>query len=364
MQKKQLNEQFCNMSPIDQNLSAYTNNFKSHSLSGTISFEKSLCPNNQQERLQEENNEDEVDACSKQSSFILLSPNKIYNEKAGSLIHGLGLLNDDDETTSASSLVESQLNFPFSFNSLQNLKNFKTTNSLKQNSSSSIDNYSESDIKKESKHSLSSFEKTQQSETNTRQSNQNMLTCVTSFLSTSSSSNLESSKKTNSLISFEQHENSSNQTKEKTNNETTQCFNMSSVNDYSSNFTQNNQSLSKLISSVKSKIEKSKLENDQLQKHPIFNSTPLIAMRQNLPRSPLSDEKFQSFLENVDTSSNSVIGELSKDLKHFNRDYLDNLNDDDTECDNLNSNEISDMVSLKNESKNDFFKVIFKSLLK
>ena len=356
MQKKQLNEQFCDMSPIDQNLSTYMNNFKTNSLSGTISFEKSLCSKQHQERLieekEEEINGDELETCSKQSSFILLSPNKIYNEKAGSLIHGLGLLDDEDETTSASSLIESQLNLPFSFNSLNNLKNFKPNNILKEVSSSSIENYSESDIKKDSNQNSSRFEKTQHSDANTRQSNPNMLTCVTSFLSTSSNSSSVSSKKTNSLMSFEQHEASSNQTKSKINDETTQCYNMSSLNDFSSNFTENNNnnnSLSKLLSTVKSKIEKSKLENDQERKHPIFNSTPLVPMRQNSSRSPLYDEKFQSFLENIDTTSNSVIGELSKDLKSYNRDYLENLNDDDTECDNLNSNEITDMVSLKSD---------------
>ena len=42
VQQKQLNKQFCNMSPIDQNQSEYTNNIKSHCLSGTISFDQSL----------------------------------------------------------------------------------------------------------------------------------------------------------------------------------------------------------------------------------------------------------------------------------------------------------------------------------
>ena len=347
MQQKQLNKQFCNMSPIDQNQSEYTNNIKSNCLSGTISFDQSLCSKQpQHERLEEEleeNNGDELESCSKQSSFILLSPNKIYNEKAGSLIHGLGLLDDEDETTSASSLIESQLNLPFSLSALNHLKNFKPINSLRETSSSSIEKYSDSDIKKDSRQNSSNFETTHHSDSNTRQSNQNMLTCVTSFLSSSSCS--EFSKKTNSLVSFEQHEASSNQTKLKNNDETTQCYNMSSVNDCSLNFTENN-NLSKLLSTVKSKIEKTKLENDQERKHPIFNSTPLIYLRQNSSKSLSSDEKFQSFLENNDTSSNSVIGELeSKDLKSFNRDFLDNLNNDDTECDNLNSNEITDMVS-------------------
>ena len=121
---------------------------------------------------------------------------------------------------------------------MDHLKNFKPINSLRETSSSSIEKYSDSDIKKDSRQNSSNFETTHHSDSNTRQSNQNMLTCVTSFLSSSSCS--EFSKKTNSLVSFEQHEASSNQTKLKNNDETTQCYNMSSVNDCSLNFTENN----------------------------------------------------------------------------------------------------------------------------
>jgi hypothetical protein len=277
MQQKQLNKQFCNMSPIDQNLSAHMNNIKSQlTLSGTISFE-----NQTQTRTcsydQEEDDEEEVDTCSKQSSFILLSPNKIYNEKTGSLIHGLGLLESDgDEDHTSASLIESQLNFgPCSFTSMNNLKGFQP-------------------IKEPTQSSLGG---------STTTNAHNMLTCVTSF---------------------EQHEHTS----------TSHCYNLTNEFTTLSNNTTNS-NISKLLSSVKSKIEQSKSE------YPNFNSTPLIAIRK-LPAFNGSDSAIFKQEANQDESlaDSTTLSQLSREIKNLNCDD----DDDHTEFENLNSHEMSDMT--------------------
>jgi hypothetical protein len=362
--QKQLNEQFCNVSPIDQNLSNRMKNLKCQSFSTTISFEQTQGQKHLDEISESENNADNLDACSKQSSFILLSPNKINDEKAGSLIHGL--IDDENEQTLSTSLIESQLNFPFNMNSLNHFKNYKA-NTDEYKDSSSVEKYSDSNLKNEDS-SLRTISNSSESRTNTKYeisqnsenkpSNPNILTCVTSFLSSLETN----SKKSNSLISFEQHEATtttttsttiSNQSKLK--QDDTQCYNLSAIDDLSTNYSESS-SISKLLSSVKNKIEKSKLENGQEKKFPNFNSTPLIAIRQSshtvVSPSNLSsferlkesdDPNFHSFLEHGDcdeTTSNSMV--LGKDLKMF---HFNETSDDHTECDNLNSNEITNLVS-------------------
>ena len=346
MQQKQLNKQFCNVSPIDQNLSSYMNNIRAQSFSATISFEQSLRAAHKEcgapDSEDDEARADELDTCSKQSSLILLSPNKLYNEKAGSLIHGLLDDADDEEATSASSLIESQLNVPFSFNAMAH--QVRSLAATKSGDSSATDVRKDSSLKtisSESESRLSSLLDEGDNQNNKR-SNPNMLTCVTSLFSTSASSgrSTDSSKKSLSLLSFEQHETSSNQARPKAS-----CSN---AHDVSTSILSESSSVSKLLSSVRSKIEKSKLESDQDKtRHPIFNSTPLLGVRkqalEGASRRESSDEKFQSYLENGDISSNSTMGGLSKDMKNFNRDYIDN--EDDTECDNLDSHEITNLVS-------------------
>ena len=317
-------------------MSARTNQLKCQSFSATISFEQS---NSQPKQCDEENDEQQqnvVDACSKQSSFILLSPDKLYNDKAGSLIHGL--IDDDDEedsnneqTLSTTSHIESQLHFPFGgFNPFKPIKAVSS-------GSSSIEKQSNSNLMRNGDDSQQSLLKTM--------SNVNALTCVTSFLSNSEQS---TTKKSHSLLSFEQHETASNQT-------TSQCYNLSAVDEFSTQLHAENSSISKLLSSVKNKIEKSKQENEK--KFPYFNSTPMIALRQTASVESPADlssfepqksggEKFQSFLEheeeregeNGDESSSM----LCKDMRKFN---LNETDDDHTACDHLNSNEMTNLVS-------------------
>ena len=161
------------MSPIDQNLSNHMNNLKAmQSFSATILFDpsKSSQKQNDDEEEEEEQYDEENEL---KSSLVLLSPNKLYNEKTGSLIHGL----IEDETLSCS-LIEGALNAPFDMSTMnQQLKNM----------------INKAEDSKSSIHEMSSNKKTINTteSTDKRSISPNLLTCVSSF-STNSSSNQKS----------------------------------------------------------------------------------------------------------------------------------------------------------------------------
>ena len=111
-QQKQLSKKFANMSPIETNSLNNQNNPKFSMTNSTISNFTLL---EQTSKL----NEDEDDNRSTKSSLILLSPNKIYNEKSTSLVHGL--INDDDEEISQS-FIEGALKAPFEFNKFKKFR--------------------------------------------------------------------------------------------------------------------------------------------------------------------------------------------------------------------------------------------------
>lgn len=289
------------MSPIDQNLSNHMNNLKAmQSFSATILFDpsKSSQKQNDDEEEEEEQYDEENEL---KSSLVLLSPNKLYNEKTGSLIHGL----IEDETLSCS-LIEGALNAPFDMSTMnQQLKNM----------------INKAEDSKSSIHEMSSNKKTINTteSTDKRSISPNLLTCVSSF-STNSSSN----QKSDSLISFERHEQ----------RDESKLSNISSLDELTSAY---NTKIAKLFSSVTQKSQNSSSQS------PICNSTPLVAIRRPslCEQSSLDSEQIKKYLENANSSSSIFFSNNKNKIE-----YLSSF-EDDTDCENLKSEELADMVSLK-----------------
>ncbi len=107
LQQKHLSKKFANMSPIETNSLNNQNNPQFSMTNSTISNFTLF------EQTSKINEDEQDDNKSTKSSLILLSPNKIYNEKSTSLVHGL--INDDDEEISQS-FIEGALQAPFEFN--------------------------------------------------------------------------------------------------------------------------------------------------------------------------------------------------------------------------------------------------------
>jgi hypothetical protein len=113
-QQKQLSKKFANMSPIETNSLNNQNNPKLSMTNSTLTNFTLF------EQTSKINENEEEDNKSTKSSLILLSPNKIYNEKSTSLVHGL--INDDDDDNISQSFIEGALQAPFEFNKFKNYR--------------------------------------------------------------------------------------------------------------------------------------------------------------------------------------------------------------------------------------------------